>query len=64
MAQNQPTHSTAAELIPDLCQVGAVLWLVLFSEALRHIVLLRIMGGAHQCRVFMPGASACGTFNP
>jgi len=45
MAQNQPTHSTAAELIPDLCQVGAVLWLVLFSEAL-VIVLILLSSGA------------------
>jgi two-component system sensor histidine kinase AlgZ len=45
MLQNNPTHSTAAELIPDLCQVRAVLWLVLFSEAL-VIVLILLSSGA------------------
>ncbi len=33
-------QDNAAELIPDLCQVGAVLWLVLFSEALVIVLIL------------------------
>ncbi len=45
MPQNPPLHSSAAELIPDLCQVKAVLWLVLFSEAL-VIVLILLSSGA------------------
>ncbi len=35
----------AADLIPDLCQVRAVMWLVLFSEALVVVLILLSSGG-------------------
>lgn len=39
------SHIPAADLLPDLCQVRAVLWLILFSEAL-VLVLILLSSGA------------------
>ena len=44
MPQPALNHSTAAELIPDLCQVEAVLWQLLFSEALVMVLILLSSG--------------------
>jgi two-component system sensor histidine kinase AlgZ len=37
----------AKELIPDLCQVRAVLWLILFSQALVIVLILLSSGAQH-----------------
>lgn len=44
MLQSLPTVR-ASDLIPDLCQVRAVMWLVLFSEALVVVLILLSSGG-------------------
>jgi len=45
MSQFSPTQAIdAKELIPDLCQVRSVLWMVLFSEALVIVLILLATG--------------------